>query len=146
MMSKFQNLSVLFNKATLRKVLDFVKTDRLYVLPGVNVTETKRTLNFYDKSQPSFGHVEAVLYFAKKFRLPCRFLRSKETKTVQSFIDLGHSLRLGHRSSSLPDWQSYSPIVLESYDRAMISPVTTIPVNDGSFFNAMSLSVSKNNW
>lgn len=140
---KTLDLNVFFDKVTLNKSMGYVKTNVLYALPNSNLTDTSNTLNFVQTSRLSFGHVEAVLYFAKKFNLFCSFLSSKERKKFPFFIDLAHSIKMGHNSrSSLPDWEYFSPIVTETYSSIIISPVVTTQMSDGCIFNALSVTVS----
>lgn len=123
--------------------MDVVKNDKLYVLPGSNLTDTSNTLNFIETSRLSYGHAETVLYFAKKFNLPCRFLKQKEKPTVPFFIDFAKTAKMGVTSqTSPPGWEFYSPIVLEMYEHAMISPLVAAPINAGCVFNSLSFTVS----
>lgn len=135
-------LNVIFDKATLFKSMDAFKTDTLYVLPGSNVTDTNKTLKFFESSKiPVFGHVETELYFVKKFNLPCRFLKKEENSKVPFFISFSGSGRLGGQSILL-DWEFYSPIVVEFYENAILSPIVAAPLNAGSVFNTLSITVS----
>lgn len=140
--SKFVKLILSFNKAALHKQIDPISSDKLFILPDLKRLTSNLTLNFYEKSRLTFGHAETVIYFAKKFRIPCRFLQSREREMVSFYIDFGSTASARESDRKNHEWDYYSPIVVDTYASTMISPVVPIPVSDGCIFNTLSFTVS----